>query len=67
MKSFGFWLESEDKPDIESLSIDVLLNFTFGASLPPEREGISTLGLSFQEQSIQKALTSVVHTPFQNM
>lgn len=27
MKSFGFWLESEDKPDIESLSIDVLLNF----------------------------------------
>lgn len=27
MKSFGFWLESEDKPDIEPLSIDVLLNF----------------------------------------
>lgn len=27
MKSFGFWLESEDKPDVESLSIDVLLNF----------------------------------------
>lgn len=27
MKSFGFWLESEDKPEIEPLSIDVLLNF----------------------------------------
>lgn len=27
MKSFGFWLESEDKPDIKPLSIDVLLNF----------------------------------------
>lgn len=27
MKSFGFWLESEDKPGIGPLSIDVLLNF----------------------------------------
>ena len=27
MKSFGFWLESVDKPGIEPMSIDVLLNF----------------------------------------
>ena len=27
MKSFGFWLESEDKQGIEPMSIDVLLNF----------------------------------------
>lgn len=38
MRSFGFWLESKDNPDIEQLGIDVLLNFNLWCE-PSSGEG----------------------------